>query len=365
MNLFDKFSTLIPTQDGGRISSKTRIIINVILKLVALDAFNENGEIKDRTGGYIEKSDVIKLIDLAVTREREAVGEDAFVAWLKTAKVDTELIVNNRLRVKMGLQPVALAREGDDDDSTNNNNNFGNSSTGGSNSSSGSSTLQPFPQPTIPPPPPLTRMNSVIPENMGQSNVVLIPPDIAQPSPPLEPSPNSIARPSGLDSLLDGTPMEGIRSKNQPPSERVDPKGKRTDLDKMREINKKQAEETRKRNRNAELEEKRKTGVFNNESDQEGQGRQRESSRKRNCKNLSRKTQKDAKKTIKSRKQNQKGKRSCPSNKVGAKGGLSCQNRGKACQIGSGLRKRDLHEVSDEESGSDTSASWFSVSDSE
>ena len=288
-----------------------------------------------------------------MTREREPIGEDAFIALLQSAGIDTELIVNNRIRNKMGLEPIALVKDSEDggggDDDYNNQNN----QQPPPNAPSQAPRTQPNYSAGLPLPPPLTPAPTI--PKTTPSNVLLMDNDFPPPPPlTLAQPPNQIERPNALDSLFDDIGMDGVvqgRSNQKAPEERVDPKAKSGGVERVKELNKKQVDDARREKRDAKIQEKRKT-VRGDESSQEGKGKSKNTLSRTNSAKKKKQVKKESGRFGKSDKSRQK----CSD---------SCEKGRQEGQVGAGTGKGRLYELSSGDESSDTPDGWFSVSDSE
>lgn len=85
-------------QVGGRISTKLREQIFLILRLASIGAYNGAGELRDTDGRFVPGTDIVKMIDHAFTPDKSAEGEDLFVKLLRSAKINPDSIVNKRMK---------------------------------------------------------------------------------------------------------------------------------------------------------------------------------------------------------------------------------------------------------------------------
>lgn len=80
---------------------RQRRLLQIIMRIAAIRGYNENGNIKDRHGKFIEGTDIIPLILYSVTKERLVRGIDAYVDLLVEAKVPPDVITNENLKQRL------------------------------------------------------------------------------------------------------------------------------------------------------------------------------------------------------------------------------------------------------------------------
>ena len=82
-------------------SDKVKRMIQVILKLAKIEGYDENGRIKAKNGIYLEKSNIINLLNYSMTIGSPLIGEYEFVELLKECKIDPNLIINEKIKSKL------------------------------------------------------------------------------------------------------------------------------------------------------------------------------------------------------------------------------------------------------------------------
>ena len=86
---------------GAPCVDKYRRIMNILLKLASIGAYNEYGEIRGSHGRFIPRSDIIKLISISFSKDKQVAGEDEYIYLLSRAKVDPTLLTNDRIRRRL------------------------------------------------------------------------------------------------------------------------------------------------------------------------------------------------------------------------------------------------------------------------
>jgi len=80
---------------------KIRKLILIILKIAKHNAYNENFEIFNKDGKVIRDSDIVGLLNNALTYQKNLIGLDRFVEILHEARVDPNWIVNDSIKAKL------------------------------------------------------------------------------------------------------------------------------------------------------------------------------------------------------------------------------------------------------------------------
>jgi hypothetical protein len=80
---------------------KIRKLILIILKLAKHNSYNENFEIYNKNGSVIRDTDIVSLLNNALTFQRNLIGLDRFVEILHEANVDPNWIVNDNIKAKL------------------------------------------------------------------------------------------------------------------------------------------------------------------------------------------------------------------------------------------------------------------------
>jgi len=84
--------------------------MKIVLALAKIEGYDEALRIKDEYGNYIKNSDIITLLNNAMTSGRVLIGQDSFILLLKEAKVPPDLIINDEVRSKLLSMPVVHKR---------------------------------------------------------------------------------------------------------------------------------------------------------------------------------------------------------------------------------------------------------------
>ena len=97
---------------NSKIAPKSKLLkqIRVILGLAKIQGYDESGRIRDSKGNFIPNSDIVTLINHAMTPGRVLIGQDVFISLLKEAKITPDLIINDNVRSKLaGVTPSVSA----------------------------------------------------------------------------------------------------------------------------------------------------------------------------------------------------------------------------------------------------------------
>ncbi|RWR99203.1 hypothetical protein B4U79_05222, partial [Dinothrombium tinctorium] len=76
-------------------------IIHIILKLSLIQGFNENGEIRNKFGSYLNGTSLHSLIKECLSENKVLNGENEFISLLVESNVNPDLIINEKIRQKM------------------------------------------------------------------------------------------------------------------------------------------------------------------------------------------------------------------------------------------------------------------------
>ena len=79
---------------------KIKKILTIILKLAKINGYDESGRINDN-GNFIENSDIVALIQYALTPGKVLIGENEFAELLIKAGVSPDVITNDNLKAKI------------------------------------------------------------------------------------------------------------------------------------------------------------------------------------------------------------------------------------------------------------------------
>lgn len=80
---------------------RQRRLLQIVMRIASINGYNENMNIKDKNGKFVEGTDIIPLILYSVTKERLVKGIDSYVDLLVEAKVPPEVITNENLRQRL------------------------------------------------------------------------------------------------------------------------------------------------------------------------------------------------------------------------------------------------------------------------
>jgi hypothetical protein len=84
-----------------KIYDKTNRMLKIILKLASVNAYDETGRIKNTSGTSIENSDIVTLLNHALSKGTKLVAESEFVEMLHKGNVEPDLIINDNVRAKL------------------------------------------------------------------------------------------------------------------------------------------------------------------------------------------------------------------------------------------------------------------------
>ena len=88
---------------------KMNDLLNIMLKLALIRAFDDKGRIRNKNGEYIENTDISLLLTNAMTPGRIIIAEEAFIELLKEANIPATLFRNENIKIKLtnsGTIPV-------------------------------------------------------------------------------------------------------------------------------------------------------------------------------------------------------------------------------------------------------------------
>ena len=91
-------SDLFPRPLPKKKNSKQLNMARVILKLASINGYNDREEIKLEDGSYLDNTNVIDLLNYAMTPTRARKGIEHFVNLLHEAGVEPLLILNGQLK---------------------------------------------------------------------------------------------------------------------------------------------------------------------------------------------------------------------------------------------------------------------------
>ncbi len=80
---------------------KTHRLLNIILKIAAIEGYDSNFHIYDSNGNPIMNSDIVVLLNNALTNGKVLNGENEFIRLLYEAQVDPHMIINEHVKAKL------------------------------------------------------------------------------------------------------------------------------------------------------------------------------------------------------------------------------------------------------------------------
>ena len=88
---------------NSKVAPKSKLLkqIRVILGLAKIEGYDDSGRIRGEKGIFLPNSDIVSLLNNAMTPGRVLIGQDIFISLLKEAKIPPELIVNDNVRAKL------------------------------------------------------------------------------------------------------------------------------------------------------------------------------------------------------------------------------------------------------------------------
>lgn len=95
-----KGSQTLPTMKAAEKLAK---LLKIILKIASINGYDEEGRIKDDNGVTIFQSDLVSLLQKAMSYEKVLVGKNEFINLLYKANVSPELLVNDDMRARLML----------------------------------------------------------------------------------------------------------------------------------------------------------------------------------------------------------------------------------------------------------------------
>ncbi|RWS21429.1 uncharacterized protein B4U80_03057, partial [Leptotrombidium deliense] len=75
--------------------------LKIILKFAKINAYDENGRIRNQAGNFIPNSSIIQLLNHAMTVSRVLLAENEFIDLLLEADIDPDMIINDNVRSKL------------------------------------------------------------------------------------------------------------------------------------------------------------------------------------------------------------------------------------------------------------------------
>jgi hypothetical protein len=97
-------STKITKNKGRKINyfvDKLGRIMKIFLKLANIKAYDVIGRVRDQKGNYISDSDIISLINHAMTHGKLLLAQNEFIRLLHEAQVEPDLIINENIKAKL------------------------------------------------------------------------------------------------------------------------------------------------------------------------------------------------------------------------------------------------------------------------
>lgn len=118
MNLNNSSENKLKTRTRNRRDSpieKLNNIMKILLKLAKINAYDITGRVRDKNGVFLNDSDLISLINHAMTHGKLLLGQSEFIRLLHEANVEPNLIINENIRAKL-LNIYSGNPDPDDDD---------------------------------------------------------------------------------------------------------------------------------------------------------------------------------------------------------------------------------------------------------
>ena len=80
---------------------KLNKIMKIFLKLASIKGYDIIGRVRDSNGHYIPESNIINLINHAMTHGKLLLAQNEFIKLLHEANVEPDLIINENIKVKL------------------------------------------------------------------------------------------------------------------------------------------------------------------------------------------------------------------------------------------------------------------------
>lgn len=93
------------TGNGKKYSfHKIPLLIRTVLKLAAINGYDQEYRIRNQKGEYITNSNVQDLLEHCMSVGRQLTAEDEFVDLLAEAKIETDWIINENVKAKLAAK---------------------------------------------------------------------------------------------------------------------------------------------------------------------------------------------------------------------------------------------------------------------
>src|SRR5712671_2265819 len=100
------------TKEKRRQIDRLTRTFRIILSLAKISGYDDNGRILARDGvSYIQQSNIITLINNSLSLGRRPIGDEDFIALLRKAKVDPDLIVNETIKAQLNINTSSSSKK--------------------------------------------------------------------------------------------------------------------------------------------------------------------------------------------------------------------------------------------------------------
>lgn len=89
------------TEKRPKATPKSRLVAKILLKLARYGAYNDEGQLKDEAGEFVEGSDVLSQIRIALRVQKPKTSSDLFIKLLKESGVTTDMLLNPTVREQL------------------------------------------------------------------------------------------------------------------------------------------------------------------------------------------------------------------------------------------------------------------------
>lgn len=89
------------TSSSAKAAEKLSKLLRIILKIAIINGYDDDGRIRDENGDIIYQSDLVSLLQKAMSYEKVLIGRNEFIHLLYKAKVPPDLIVNDDMRTRL------------------------------------------------------------------------------------------------------------------------------------------------------------------------------------------------------------------------------------------------------------------------
>ncbi|RWR99765.1 hypothetical protein B4U79_03256, partial [Dinothrombium tinctorium] len=76
-------------------------MVKIVLRLASINGYDYDGRIRSKKGLFIDRSNIITLLNHAMSIGHPLIGEQEFIELLREAKVDPSLIINENVKTKL------------------------------------------------------------------------------------------------------------------------------------------------------------------------------------------------------------------------------------------------------------------------